>query len=745
MPFLIPIQDFDDPVDNAATVQGSTLVTAEGTVAKRARANVAGQTVVQATGSVQYSSAGGISTGSTAVTATGRLNNEANVFGAAVCAGSTVLVGAGANVTDASAISYGSTTVQASGSVARAAEFGFTFYVTLIKAALAASGAARTKRYTAQLLADGQAVPISAFRLSEPRESLGTALQVTLATPDVSLVTLAARLDFDIGVWYGGVWHWVRMLSQGRLAGRENTIAFTEQRPSDTVNLSVVDIVGDRFSRAPRVPVLLYDGEEVDPPAEPTQEQMIFLESGGEIVPSVTETPDLSLRKALDYAFVAGCGFDEVRTNIPDFPVSQVEFTMDGGYEAGVRPLLQLFDPLIFPTEDGNTLWVLDTTTSAPAGLPTLELPLSAVVSLQDTMPAREIFDGIIVTYRPDDDGDYYTETLKTETSNAGTFGNEGYTETTVEQRIREYRNSSDPATVLKSMVVSTKTTVEDFEFNVIHRETQADTYDGMGRKTGHKRTVEDRVPEMDGGSLELQETLSETCSISYRQNPLRPREVLQDKVITHTRGLIHVDNDNTYRDEPFKLPAVDAHRNGFVDPDGDQEYQTGPLKTVVESLRATGERTLDVLVVVTDHVSNTVERSSAQPRVADAGFNARSNHQRRTLITVAGTTLAANVLRPGSVESGRRIPTLDLSQMPGSIVLPLARKRLADLNDPPHTLSAQLPDINFALRKGTLVRPHHRSGLFGNYVVVEREINGQLLGSGEQRIQMSLAAKQLK
>ena len=78
-----------------------------------------------------------------------------------------------------------------------------------------------------------------------------------------------------------------------------------------------------------------------------------------------------------------------------------------------------------------------------------------------------------------------------------------------------------------------------------------------------------------------------EICQISYGPHPFSPGQYVQTHAVTATEGLVHNDNDNKYRDEPFRLPLTDAHRNGFVDPDGDQFVEFKPIKTVIESVRA--------------------------------------------------------------------------------------------------------------------------------------------------------------
>lgn len=678
------------------------------------------------------------------LTASGRIGSEPNVLGAAtlplvfgLSASGQGVVGGGLRAE--MGLSFG---LSASGLLTEAEEFGFTFYVDILDASLVSAGS--LKRYDARLVADGEydddgayvgggtVVPISAFTLREPSDKLGVALSVTLALADTSLVTSAADVQFDIGVWNGSGWTWVPFLQGGKLAGRDHSIGFAQDRPTDTVQLQLIDLLGDAWARAPRQPVTLYDPQKVEIPAEPSADQFIYTEDGDAITPLNISAPSLTLRDVLEYAYVEGCGFSSVVTNIPDFPVSRADFTIEGGYDAGARALLAPFDPLFF-TVDGNVLWIYDLDAAAPAGLSIQELPLSAVVQVQDTAPARELFNSMVVSYQAPD-GEYFTERIEQESSESGAFGSPGYTRTEVSRKVREYRNLSEPTKVVRSLTVEITTSVYDGQLELIHREVQKDIYDALQRKTGHTRTVESLVPDTASDGLLLLQVMDDKNQIVYKPHPTRPNVSLQDSSTTVTSGLVLVDNDNTYRDKPFKLPYLDAHRNGFIDGDADQETEYAAIRTVREQLRLKDAGQMDVQVISTDHINNTTERSTVAVRVGEIGINSRRTRVRRSLLTVAGTD-----------SLGRRAAPFDAGELPGDLALELARKRLANLNDPPKLAGVQLPDLGLTLRKGVQFKPHARSGFLGTYVCWGRTIRGVRLGTADARIDTHVESRELK
>lgn len=724
MSFFFPIGEPEE-APAAGTFAGATSLAAQLTVTMRLAAHVcAGATALQATLGAQATFAG-----ATQLVASLRIGGEVNVFLSAEVLGSTVLAPPNLSIAlgGFSAIFAGATEMTAAPTLTSADEYGFTFYIDILDAALVSSN---VRRYTARLLADAVEVPITGFQLREPSDRLGAALQVTLARPDTSQISLASSVQFDIGVWNGSGWTWVNFLTSGKLAGRGHSISFAQGRPADAVQVSFVDVFGDAWARAPRQPVTLYDPQKVDAPGE--TQNLLYTEAGAAIKPLAVPMPGMTLRDVLEYAYVTGCGFSSVVTNIPNFPVAEASFTLEGGYDSGARSLVAPFDPLFF-VADGGVLWIYDLDAPMPAGLSPVELPLSSVVEVSDTLPAREPSNALIVSYQAPE-GDYYTERIEQETDESGSFGSPGYTKTETERRVREYRSAAEPTRILREVVTEAKTSVYNAQLELIHRETQQDSYDSLQRKTGHTRAVESLVPDLASGDLVLMQVMDERNSTGYRPHPTRPGESLQDASTTVTSGLVLVDKENEYRDKPFRLPYTDAHRNGFIDLDADQETEYVPIKTVRESLRARGDGQVDVSVIVIDHLTGTTERSQSSPRTGSVSIDTRGTRVRRTLLTL-----------PGTDSDGRRVPTLNASALPGEVALPLGRRQLEKQNAPPKEATFGLPGVSFSIRKGTQVKPHARSGYLGTYVVTERTVRGARLGTADARIEMGLEARELK
>jgi hypothetical protein len=618
-----------------------------------------------------------------------------------------------------------------SGATAPPLDFGFTIFVTVIPAALQPS--ARRRPYRALLSADGEEVAITRFDLRAPENAIGSNLTARLATPDPAFLSPSSTFALALGVHDGTSFAFENLLSGAKLSTRDLSLGMTERRPSDAATFTVIDSLADRWQLAPAAPTsLIGDASTSDPTPTETQD-MIHDEAGAALLPLSFPVANLTLREALRRAYVVGCGFDAVVTNIPDYRVPRVDFSIHSGYHESVSSLLALYEPVYAPV--GNTLWIIDPDEALNSGAPAYDLPLGAVVTVKDAQPARTRADAVVVSYQEAEDFAEVVvgERFEEETTRAGSFGEVGYTETFTRKRLRQYAHADAPLVITREVAIDTTTTVHNHLGELVHRETQQDSLDGLGRKTGHTRTVESLLPTIEDGAFDLQVTEQETCSMTYRPHPLDPRRYVQDTATTYVEGLILQDNDNEYLGRPFKLPLIDAHRNGFIDLGADQERLTVPIRTKIEQLRTHGAGALDVSVVVIDHLANTTERSSAQPRVGEISFDATRQRTRRVIVRL-----------PGATTSTRRVPEFSAGEVPRAVALALAKRKLARLNTPPRRVSITLPAVDFAIRRGATVRAFNRTGASGVFIVTGYAIMGEKLGSRDQTITMSLDAVQL-
>lgn len=709
MPLIIPIQDHPAVAQTVEGVfAGNTDLQGVLSVRFGLRGSLSGGTSI--TGSLGGTVVvNGVVDGRTTLTGFMRLNAEANVFMAGSLSGGTDVQAPNMQLgLTGNAAFHGSTNMVGSMTVTSADEPFFVLAADILSGAIA--GQSNVRRYMPRLLADGAEVKIRKASVEASADTLGTEVRVTLLVPDAGLVSQAALLTFQVGLWSGGTFHFVDLVTNGRLSSRGNTLKNEQGRPSDEVTLSIVDVIGDRWNRAPRQPIHLYDPTTAATPTESDLDaNRIEVLGVGYIVPVNVALPGMRLFDVLTQAYVDGCGFDAVICNIPDFPVSEVDFTLDGGFDAGVRPLLSLFTPVVF--ERDNTLYIVDPDAPLPAGMTPRDFTHAQTRELSDSLPQHEPVNALLIRTRGSDAGEYFTERLDTESTASGVFGTTGFTTTDIERRIREYRNFAAPTVVVREELVSEKTTVEDFELNVIEQTTETVSFDAFNRKTGSVKRANMRLPNLNapGAPLTLlSDVTRQDQAITYRQDPQDPRRDLQDRVVTRESGLVVVDAGNPYLGNPYRIPILDAHRSGYINTDGGQSLSTEDIRTTTEQLRVRGLQ-VDVEVRVVNHISDTTTRNTTTTRPATASTSRRDQARGRTiLLTVVGTDT-----------QGRRAQVLDTGDLPYEVAVALGQRKLARLNSPPREVSMAPAYVDVTLRRGTVVQLKKRTGsALGNYIV---------------------------
>lgn len=674
------------------------------------------------------------------MTAIGRLNADANVFGQAVFVDADTL-NVNATVSTLGYVTFVDTDAMViDAGVVPAASFGFTIFVDIIDADIqsALQPSNNIRRYQGRLKVNGVAIPIIRAQLSAPADKLGTELSVVLADPNINLVTIDSLIDFDLGVWVPGTpgaWQWINLLTSGRLSQRAARYLNEEGLPRDAVELSIVDIIGDRWNRAPRQQVFLYDSQIID---APTQEaiisERIFNTTGGIYEPIFSAVPGMTLLDVLNYAYITGCGFAHIITNIENFPVEQVSFTVTGGYDAGVRNLLEMFSPVVFTSN--NDLWIIDPDQPLPSGISAVDFVAAFSASIDDTLPAHEPVNGLLVRLNDTQAGaEYFTERLETSTVSNGLFGSAGYTEVDTERRIREYRTFGNPTAIIREEVVYVKTRTLDGNFHLIAQETRTDHFDNLNRQVGYTSVNEMRLPNINDPALgfTLQQVSHEEQLIVYTPDPLHPLQDVQSRIETHSDGLILVDSNTQYLGSSYKIPFLDAHKSGYITGVG-QSTEFGPIRTTIEQLTYNGGQ-VKYETRVTNHISNVPDRVTVKTLPGSALVNRRNSGQAKyVLLTV-----------PGTDATSRRVAEFDGSQLPYATALAIAQRRLNNLNNPPKEIGVNMSYVNPSLRRGAVIHVQGRSGYLGNYILKGYTITVEAVELKNYRASMSFSARELR
>ena len=751
MPIINPVEVVPE-FPPSVVFAGDTELSGSLTVKKTMQGTLAGATTLSGSlgGMVALS---GTLAGATALDAFLRLNNEANVFLSGTLDGATELA------VDMSAsrgmfVSLdGATDMSGNLLVARPADFGFTFFVDIADSSVssALSNPSNIRRFSGRLLVDGEPVPFIRANVNAPDNTLGTELSVVLLRPDVTQVTRTASIEFQLGIWAENAWQWTPLLAGGRMSSLGAHYANQDGLPADSVEVSFVDALGDRWNRRPDAPRILYDPQVLPPPTEEAiSQQTIYDNTLGEaITPVYLEIAGMRLKNALEEAFVLGCGFDRVVTNIDDFSVEQVVFSLPGGYIGGVRDLIGRYEPITFVVN--NDLWIVTLDNPLPAGFDARQLAAGHVQSLDDNLPGREPVNALLVSLKDGpagaesgtaSDDEFFTERLETKTERAGVFGTEGYTETDIERRVREYRKLSAPAAIVREEEAYIKTRVLDHEFNEISIETLTRNFDALNRPTGYRRVMQSYLPDLadPDGARVLQPALDERQYIFYGPHPLDPRRDTQTRIKTHTDGAILVDEDNEYLNKPYRIPLNDAHKSGYVSPGGGQSLTFGPIRSVIETLRVEGGQVMRDRHVQ-NHVAGVTEPPTTQVLPGDAGLD----RQGPAALRSGQSTRLVLLTVPGSEGAERVVQEFDASGLPADLGMQLAEKRLARLNNPPRELAVEMAFVDPTVRRGTDLLVMGRAGSVGTFIVRGYSITVEKQADGAVLAKMSLRARELQ
>jgi hypothetical protein len=594
-------------------------------------------------------------------------------------------------------------------------EDGFTFFVTVVPTAFNPTGKFRHPR--ARLLIDNVETRFLSFNYSEPRNSIGANLSIQLARSTMSQINQNSNISFDLGFaeTVTGAITWERILENGKLAGSTYQIAFN----NDSLSFTAASSLADLFELAPAQPTTVYDGQKINLETQETQISGIVSETGQRIAPRLENRPNFRLYDALARVYETELGFERVMTNVPNYPITLISAGFGASWHSAVAPLLGMFEPVFVPTAE-DVLWILDKTNALPAGVPPLEITVSDYQVLNRTAPARRALDGIVVTINEQSAFDYFTVRNETETRESGTFGTNSFTRTETERKIKEFRSTINPTTIVREELLEEKiTTIQNGR--TIGRETTTEFADGMGRKTGHTRTIETLVPVLPSGDFLLQTVSEERQTINYAASSRNPREVLLSRIVTVASGLIHIDNENTYLDEPFKSPILEAHRSGQIDPSADQETEFAALWTREETFEQLPSGQVRVRTTHVDHVRNVAVEPKTVVRTGDLSLNAASAQPQQILVTATAA---------GQPQTATRTANFATGELPRADAIALTRRRLQRINAGKTDLSLTLISVDLRARRGTIIRVKNRANQsLGDYLILGRNISGSAQG----------------
>jgi hypothetical protein len=676
---------------------------------------------------------------------------------------------------------------------------GFLILADVLQQEFDDLGALGSVDINAKLLVNNTEVFIKSFNFQVPTGRLGSLLNVVLADPNTAIVPAGASIDFSLVVTIGGNTFEKLLMSTGKLQERDYTISYKGGKtdgPQDEVTFGALDVLADRFTLAPRRSVVLYDPSRVKYDEVTTSsENAVRDERGGLIYPILEPVTGLTMKQILARAYTLGgglsmmttgaggyssglaplisnpgtdqigCGFTSVITNIPNYRVQRADFTLEAGWHDGATPCVAMYGPLYFV--EGTRLFIIDPDRVLPYGAAPHLITLSDHKNVSQRIAFKPDANAVLLTYQyasndpAEDSGRLSREVFVREIDEAEGLapGDPGYYRILTQTWNREYYFAENPTEVLATFPISvdieTQQTVEwhftddgtissiSYGTYVTHKETTHYIYEGEFLVNTSK-IVQGLIMTGGYGSLIPITLEQEEIHVIWKDDPFTPGVKLQDKVITNVYGVVaysDVEETVTTPGGPVdgmvrRYAALDAQAGSIIKVDSIDSTLLVPVKTIRESLHHLSGKQYNVSVVELDCLNNTVRRSYSQPVTGSTAADQYGSKSRvvlfRDLISEA--------------DIGPRIPVpVNAFELPRKRAFELARNALKRIKNPLMQMPIELPSVDFAIARGSIVQAQKRNGTYtSKYFVTGYSINGVSLGHTGHRISQSLEAIEL-
>lgn len=572
---------------------------------------------------------------------------------------------------------------------------------------------ALVREFAEKLTVGGIEIKISSWNYDEAADRTGATLNVTLLNPaDGAEFSNYTSIKFETGEKISGVWEWETLVD----SASPDASNFTFGRTGDTFTFSCAGDLNAKLNKTAATDLVIYDSNRItlaQDDFEPTLDT-----DGREYKTQLVPQANLKLSGLFNRIFIERCGFSSVRSNLPDYPVSRLDFEPGASYYDALKGVIGQFDPLTF--ENSGELHIIDATAVLPAGFPA---PRTVTISKTRALAAessRGRLDAFRVVYTEDERNfDYITYELKTYTESSGTFGTDDYTETDFEIRYREYRKFAQPAIVLSKKLERKRKSVYNSHFLETGETIERYTYDAFGDNTKREKTVAARVPDLaNNGNLTIMTVREEKERFDFAPHPFAARKRYLKRRELRVAGLITIDAENRQLDEDFERDISVAYRSGNIIPEMTTRY--GAIKTERVTSEPLRNGNVRVAYWEYDHLSGLVIRDDEEEVPGEIGTSAFSSSQNKIYVFDADN----------AARSTERIETFNAGELPLTHAVPLARRVLKKRKTKPLRLSMELTGRDTTIKKGTAITAAGREGnVIGTFLIEGRSLRGSREG----------------
>lgn len=562
-----------------------------------------------------------------------------------------------------------------------------------------------------RLKVDGVEIPIISGTVEESSGTSGRTLDVRLARiADKSLIGIYADIEFGFGTKTAGVWNestFETLLDGAVRQSLSHTLSWGDNQPADAVTFSSVSGSTAKMMKTAQKDLVIYDSSRLT--LQQKDFEILYDSQGRQFTTELKPIAGLRLNRLLQEIAVVRCGFSGYRTNLPDFRIQRVDVEMGGGLIDSISGYIGMFEPVLFVEDD--LLWVIDTTIALPSGFPaprTVSVSQYRTLSKQDT---RRLVDVLLVDY-VEDKLDYDYITTRTEIDEQL----EGDLEAEIEKLIREYRKYAQPFVIQREEAYQVNKEFRGVGGQVVKTSSLTLTYDSRNRITERLSETQELLPdllnEISPGLLTLMDSESIVESFSWSAHPFDTRREYMSQRTLVESSLVAIDADNPQLGSPYERKLAEVYLAGNVTTDQVSIFKR--IRTTMDSATPQRDGTVKIRRTELNHLLNLIAVDEDADPVGDISVSGLAASSQKMLVFHTD----------GAVRNTDRIESFHAGELPATLFIPLARRRLKMIREYAGDVSFEVIGFDRSLRKGMSVRLTGRGETIADCLILGRSIN---------------------
>ncbi len=584
------------------------------------------------------------------------------------------------------------------------------------------------QNYTARLIdSRGASIPFISADIRGDRNRLGEEANIVLAAKDWTGHTNDKTYTLQIGVRPSpmGTVTWHTLIDKGILQRVSFGSAYGSDAPDDTLSIQIGSTWQNKLSQFPTKPRVFYDPAATT--VDVSSAEKIYYRNGSYEPTIFNAKAGLKLHGAITAVLNKTLGFTGLVTNIPNYPVTRVDYPMTSSYFDVIAGLTGLFDPLFYV--ENNVLHIINKNQSVPEDFDPESLTADEYVSweMESGNPNLE---GLVLIYTQKL-GEALTTELRTIVTHEenGDFGEPGSTSVSTTQTFKDWKTVDGD--IVRTELVREESTTTDHHTVVVGDSSEDHEFDGQGKRIRSTSVIRALMPQLTGGVDILQEVRREEKYFEYAADPLNVKAIYQRKIVNKTYGLIAIDSDNEYLGQPFRQSFDLAHEAGNLNDAMSVEF--GLLETVTETVTPIAQNQFQYKQQAVDHLRQTTRNTISEPRSGNPTMgNTNGGRSRQMLILAEGVTPATR--------KGKGIQPFSVGELPLFYAIPLCKRVLANLIAGKRQARVVVSGWNSSMKRGLAFNAKDRAGSsYGLFITEGFNISLENMGTQNQRVSTAL------